>query len=818
MAIYKLTSKVGSVSYAKAHAGYILRENGYEGKEDLVYKESGNMEWMTDGSSALDFWSAADENERVNGTTYREYELTIPNELSHKQAIETVKSFAEKELGKNHPYTFAIHESYGENNQKNLHCHFMFSERKLDGIERNSKHFFKQAYTKNPTLGGAKKEVSWRSKEKLINIRKSWEVEVNQALEKAGRDERVDCRSLKNQRIEALEKGDLDKAEMLDRQAINIDGKILQQQKRLGEDSLTEFQKMKLEKHKETKRVKTKKEKEYEVKKGLRVPTEQECIAKLKELGRNNNLQERALNMCSRGNFLRTQKEINHIDTLILISPEAQGLRKDKEDLEKKIEELKLIATTNQYAIVLRGLEKDYEKEKLVYEEAYKSYGKSFESEKKAIEESKEEKTLDKFVTKYSKSENLFKDREKLLEVDPIEKARNILTQYQLQGTTVNIAVTEQEKEKLASELMVANMLHKELIPELKLKISENEKLLENNYTKFELLNKELDKQSDKVEMLARKIASDTSLELKAIDRVMESKGIDFKTSKMSPEDSIKLLATNGKQKELYDYYSKNNLDGKYNKQLFETRMNIQVSDKLLKNNEQELLKEPKILKEMMEKSQENMRKSSEKIEKYEKVIAIFDNKLDPKKMSNGCSYVETLAINNISKGEYNKVFQESKKVSENLERKEREYSETGSFSIFKRNSLSKEIEDLKNTKRQLEKNKDEIIKRVKSTGNLGIVSDKIQLSLEKAKTNIGNLITKEKTEKNKEWRVFSILRDFSKDGKLKTYQPIQQQKGLGIMKTINQLKNAITPVKNNGQNNLGIKLQKEKENEGWEL
>ena len=48
------------------------------------------------------------------------------------------------------------------------HCHLMFSERLLDGIERDPDQFFKRFNSKDPSKGGAKKtiQVSWIALEK----------------------------------------------------------------------------------------------------------------------------------------------------------------------------------------------------------------------------------------------------------------------------------------------------------------------------------------------------------------------------------------------------------------------------------------------------------------------------------------------------------------------------------------------------------------------------------------------------------------------------------------------------------------------------
>ena len=60
----------------------------------------------------------------------------------------------------------------------------MFSERELDGIDRELSQFFKRANSKNPEKGGAKKNREWQEKSRLLDLRKSWEIETNNLLEK----------------------------------------------------------------------------------------------------------------------------------------------------------------------------------------------------------------------------------------------------------------------------------------------------------------------------------------------------------------------------------------------------------------------------------------------------------------------------------------------------------------------------------------------------------------------------------------------------------------------------------------------------------
>jgi hypothetical protein len=80
----------------------------------------------------------------------------------------------------------------------------MFSERRLDGIERSREQFFKRANDKNPEKGGTKKNRDWNRREKIDEVRLSWEKAVNRSLEFNGIDQRLDCRTLKEQGIDRV--------------------------------------------------------------------------------------------------------------------------------------------------------------------------------------------------------------------------------------------------------------------------------------------------------------------------------------------------------------------------------------------------------------------------------------------------------------------------------------------------------------------------------------------------------------------------------------------------------------------------------------
>ena len=220
MAVYHLKVSVGSRAggqSAVAKADYIEREGSYEkDREELEHKEHGNMpEWAKDDPHS--YWEAADEHERANGRLYREVQFALPKELNEGQRRELASGFAAGVTeGERLPYTLAIHR--GGPDGENPHAHLMFSERPNDGIERGGEQWFKRYNAKAPEKGGTRKSRAAMPQAWLEDTRKAWEREANAALERAGRGERIDHRSLAERRDVAERSGDLKRAAQLSRE------------------------------------------------------------------------------------------------------------------------------------------------------------------------------------------------------------------------------------------------------------------------------------------------------------------------------------------------------------------------------------------------------------------------------------------------------------------------------------------------------------------------------------------------------------------------------------------------------------------------
>ena len=417
MANYHLTYKIGNVGFGGPHAEYITRSGKYSKshkKEELQYKNSGNMpQWGIE--DLVKFWQSADIFENVNGRSYREFEVSLPNELSIDENIKLMNEFKDKMLGKDFAYTYAIHKSYN-NGQENTHAHFMFTERKNDGIERDPDAFFKRANFRYPEKGGAKKDRIWQKKEVLLNARKQFAAITNKHLEMAGFEDRVDHRSIKDQLNEALEKNDIDKVDYLTRPAVNISGNLLNKVERnlsiLEKKSLSEFQ--------EARQLKIEKEKEYRAR---TAPLEKkDILLKIKEIDKKldkNKLKKSTLNSITNGDYykflnrnFKLKKELKIDPTNIDIKTKLDNLRAKINDIEEYLPE------TSKYISKHRALERAYtSKKEALIEELENRFGiKKTDSEKHIKENS-----LDNI--KHLSKENPGKELKKLkLEKEVLEK------------------------------------------------------------------------------------------------------------------------------------------------------------------------------------------------------------------------------------------------------------------------------------------------------------------------------------------------------------------------------------------------------------
>lgn len=202
MAIFRLEAKIFSrekrgrsvIAAAAYRAGTKLRDEIREKTFDysrrskgvvqtVIVGPEGAPEWMRDPGR---LWNLVEASEkRKDAQLAREFVLALPKELSTEEQFQTAVAWAKKELVTSGMVAeISLHHP---KSGKNPHVHILCTMRKLDG-----ENF------------AAKKSREWNDVAVLARQRESWAEAVNAALEKAGRPERVDHRSLKDQGIDRL--------------------------------------------------------------------------------------------------------------------------------------------------------------------------------------------------------------------------------------------------------------------------------------------------------------------------------------------------------------------------------------------------------------------------------------------------------------------------------------------------------------------------------------------------------------------------------------------------------------------------------------
>ena len=201
MAIYRLEAKIisrGNGHSAVAAAAYRTGTKLRDERSDKIHDYSSRTKGVVESvilrpenapafsQDTASLWNEVERSEkRKDAQLAREFILAVPKELDAKQQMECAVGWAQKELvGKGMVAEVSLHNPKGGNNP---HVHILCTMRRLDGD-----HF------------SAKKPREWNEKPQLHDWRETWAGAVNDALENAGLDERVDHRSLKDRGIDRI--------------------------------------------------------------------------------------------------------------------------------------------------------------------------------------------------------------------------------------------------------------------------------------------------------------------------------------------------------------------------------------------------------------------------------------------------------------------------------------------------------------------------------------------------------------------------------------------------------------------------------------
>lgn len=796
MAEYRFHYKKGKLGYAREHAAYILREENYiSKKEELIYSESGNMNFF-DGTSAVKFWEYADTYERANSVVYREMELNIPNEFNHEQAKTLISNFVKKELGEGFPYTYAIHESFNKDGEKNLHCHLMFSERENDGINRKLDKFFMRANSLKPECGGAKKNREWQDKSRLLELRKSWEVEQNNLLEKYKFETRVDCRSLRDIRRELLEKEKFDEAEKYNRLPLNISGKILYKVDR--NIPLNEKEQEKYNNFLEAKKIRLEKIAEIEKK---------EIKAEIEKLEKQNS-KERALNIVSKGKYFKLKKEIFDISKKIKNYPENEVLQGTKKNLTFEIEKIKKsVIHSVKYINIVEQLERnrirDIAKAKELFISKFNEHYKSKEEEK--------------IIEKYKNKDKLqLKIKEKiLLNENSEEKAVNIVTSYKYNTGLIDNFNLQNYGEKLNKKYQEAALYNREELENIKLEIALNNESLENNKNSIAESLEKIDR--EKVKGLSKKIKENNEIELKIIQEEISQKE-NVVSDLIYEEERLTLLNRHSNLEKLYN--KENEKEEKDNKKLYNLSSEIVAIENLLNTEYKDTKNIENLVKENIEKINKKIEKNNnrvkvaqENIHKIESISQAYNNK-------HNLSGIEIIAVGRLSKNEYWKLFKQQEKLKEELKQQEKAFEKMGIIS-FGKNVLKKSIELNREKLKNLEKKEKTLVEKYSQLPTFKLETKKIEEHYNKVMKDSKKAIFQSIQENKVNYKLKANIKDNKRE--VKTFSKLPQRKSTtrSLGNNFNEIKRNLDKIlaadKSEITSNIDIILKKDKEHE-WEM
>ncbi len=149
MATFYLRTRTGLACKraGQSHALYIAGLAKYKDKTEVQFVIDKNLPlWAT---SADDFFTKADENERANGRSFRSIVFAIPYETTNKE--QWAQEFTQTLLGDRHAYRLAVHIPL---NGHNPHAHLMFTERGQSAMPADT--YFSRKNAKEKAFSGAK--------------------------------------------------------------------------------------------------------------------------------------------------------------------------------------------------------------------------------------------------------------------------------------------------------------------------------------------------------------------------------------------------------------------------------------------------------------------------------------------------------------------------------------------------------------------------------------------------------------------------------------------------------------------------------------
>jgi len=205
MAIYHFSAKVVSRKAGQstvATAAYNAREKltdertgevkDYRAKDGLIfsgiYAPKDAPDWAHDREQLWNHAEAAEK--RKDSTLARNYEISLPHELTDEQRRYAIQDFIKENFTrKGYAADLSIHAPDKDGDHRNYHAHILVTDRRIeaDGFAADKSE---------------RKQKSPERKAALENLRESWEKTGNRHLERHGFEPTLDRRSLAEQGID----------------------------------------------------------------------------------------------------------------------------------------------------------------------------------------------------------------------------------------------------------------------------------------------------------------------------------------------------------------------------------------------------------------------------------------------------------------------------------------------------------------------------------------------------------------------------------------------------------------------------------------
>jgi ATP-dependent exoDNAse (exonuclease V) alpha subunit len=177
--------------------------HNHSSRKDVTHKEimlpskfaTADLEWARDRSR---LWNAAEQVEsRKDARVAREFQVTLPAELSAPQRLNLARSFSQELADRyNIAVDLAVHDPRPNSDPRNFHAHLLTTTREVTLAGLGAKAGLDMSGSERSRRGLP------TGSQQFVAVRERWATLTNEALRDAHIDARVDHRSLEAQGID----------------------------------------------------------------------------------------------------------------------------------------------------------------------------------------------------------------------------------------------------------------------------------------------------------------------------------------------------------------------------------------------------------------------------------------------------------------------------------------------------------------------------------------------------------------------------------------------------------------------------------------